>query len=434
MNISVRWIFTLLCTVALACTASAQDNASVTGDANVLANASIQHVERTVLGEDVVHYRFDVTVGPGKFERIRLHRIVREKYPWQPIHTVTGVLLLPGNPNSFEGIFMEPLISPVPAWDQSITAFLAKNNIDVWGIDYRWSLVPAKTKNFKFMKQWGLQTDIDDAKIALALARLVRGSTGQGFGKMHLLGFSWGVFVTYAIGNQETQLPHSLRNVKGLIPVDYGMVFSADDPFRAEACGYIEQDQALYDAGVYNYDNTFLKQVGDLARSAPDDPSPFAEGFTNYQFALLVGGSPAHPDDWHFVGVTYDEAGIPTGLEYTDPWVWIDLLRTVPPYAPVLSGLDADKVGCYDVVAPFDDHLGEIVLPVLYVGARGGSGEHGYYTLDLLTASSDINKFTVQLHPDNERALDFGHADLFTATNAETLVWQPILDWLVAHR
>jgi hypothetical protein len=43
-------------------------------------------------------------------------------------------------------------------------------------------------------------------------------------------------------------------------------------------------------------------------------------------------------------------------------------------------------------------------------------------------------KFTVQLLADDERAYDFGHADLSMATNAETLVWRPILDWLKAHR
>ena len=72
-------------------------------------------------------------------------------------------------------------------------------------------------------------------------------------------------------------------------------------------------------------------------------------------------------------------------------------------------------------------------MPILYVGAGGGTGEHGYYTLSL-TGSKDTTKFTVQLHPNEERVLDFGHVDLFTATNAETLVWQPILDWLVAHK
>jgi pimeloyl-ACP methyl ester carboxylesterase len=397
-----------------------------------LANVSIRHVDRTVLGEDVVHYRFEVVVGPGRFDRIRLHRIVREKHPWQPIHTATGLLMLPGAPNTVEMIFIEPLISQVPAWDHSIAVFLAKKKIDVWAMDYRWALVPAKTKNFKFMKDWGLQRDVDDAKIALSLARLIRGATGQGFGKMHLLGFSYGTQVAYPVANQETQLPHSLRNVKGLIPVDDGITYPAGHPFRVQACDLLPQDQARYDAGVYNDDYTFLKQTGDLARSAPDDASPFADGFTNYQFALFVGASGDPPLYWHFVGGIFD-AGVTTGLQYTDPWLWIDVLRAVPLYIPVRVDIDGDKVYCYDVVAPFDEHLGEITLPILYVGAGGGTGDGGSYAVTL-TASTDITKFTVQLHSDKERALDFGHADLFTATDAETLVWQPILDWLVAHR
>jgi len=433
MKTLTRWIVMAACVAALALSAAAQTPWAVPGANGVPHNVYIRHVDRTVLGEDVAHYSFDVVVGPGKHDVIRLHRIVREKHPYHPIHTVTGVFLLPGNPNSFEMIFMEPLISQAVAWDHSITAFLAQKNIDVWGMDYRWSLVPASTKNFKFMKHWGLERDVEDTEIALSLARAIRGMTGQGFAKLHLLGFSYGVFMTYAVGSQETEVPYFRRNVKGLIPVDYSMVYAADDPFRAEACNYIAYDQGRLDAGVYNDDNTSLKQIGDLARSAPGDPSPFADGFTNYQFALFVGGSPVHPDDWHFVGVAYDASGIPTGLQYTDPWLWIDVLRAAPPYAPVMADLDTDKVGCYDVVAPFDDHLGEISLPILYVGAGGGTGEHGYYTLTL-TGSTDITKFTVHPQPAQPRPLDFGHADLFTAQNAETLVWQPILDWLVAHR
>jgi hypothetical protein len=99
----------------------------------------------------------------------------------------------------------------------------------------------------------------------------------------------------------------------------------------------------------------------------------------------------------------------------------------------VLADIDQERVTCYDVVAPFDDHLAEVTLPILYVGAAGGWGERAYYAVNL-TGSTDITKSIVQLHPDSEPELDFGHADLFTATNAETLVWQPILNWLVTHK
>jgi pimeloyl-ACP methyl ester carboxylesterase len=433
MNAFTRWIVLLACAVVLAVSAAAQTTWAAPDANGVLRNVHIRHVDRTVLGEDVAHYQFEVVVGPGKFDRIRLHRIVREKHPWQPIHTESGLLMLPGGPNTVEMIFMEPLISPAAAWDHAITVFLAKNNVDVWAMDYRWALVPAGTTNFNFMKHWGLQRDVDDAKIALSFARLIRRATGQGFGKMHLLGFSYGTWVAYPVVNQETQLPHSLRNVKGLIPVDAGVTFAAGEPTRDVFCSLLPQDQGRYAAGTYNDDSSVLKQIGDLARSAPDDPSPFADGFTNYQFALLVGASVNWPPSWHFVAGVFNDSGITTGLQYTDPWLWIDVIRAVPFYFPVLADIDQEKVTCYDVVAPFDDHLAEVTLPILYVGAAGGWGERAYYAVTL-TGSTDITKSIVQLHPDSEPELDFGHADLFTATNAETLVWRPILNWLVTHK
>ena len=433
MRTAIRGIVLIACVVVLTLSAAAQTTWAVPGANGVLRNVYIRHVDRTVLGEDVVQYRYDVVVGPGKFDRILLHRVVREKHPWQPIHTVTGLLMLPGGPNSVEMIFIEPLISPAAAWDHAITVFLAKNNVDVWAMDYRWALVPAGTTNFKFMKRWGLQRDVDDAKIALSLARLIRGATGQGLGKMHLLGFSYGTWVAYPVVNQETQLPHSLRNVKGLIPVDAGVTFAAGEPFRDLLCSLLPQDQARHDAGTYNDDSSVSKQIGDLARSTPDAPSPFADGFTNYQFALFVGASITYPPSWHFVAGIFDDSGITTGLQYTDPWLFIDVLRAVPFYFPVLADIDQEKVTCYDVVAPFDDHLAQVTLPILYVGAAGGFGERGYYAVTL-TGSTDITKSIVQLHPSSEPELDFGHADLFTATNAETLVWEPILEWLAAHK
>jgi pimeloyl-ACP methyl ester carboxylesterase len=431
MNTLWRLIVTICLIPALMPSAVAQT--SLASPKGIPQNVYVRHVERSVLGKDVAHYRFEVVVGPGQFDVIQLHRIVREKYPWQPIHAVTGVLLFPGAPNSFEMIFMEPQISQVPAWDQSITAFLAKNDVDVWGMDYRWSLVPAATTNFDFMKSWGLKRDVDDAKIALSLAHLIRGATGQGFGKLHLLGFSYGTYIAYAIGNQETQLPQLFRNVKGLIAVDWGIVYAPDSSLRSQLCDLMAPAQALYDAGIYSEDNSGLKQFGDLARSDPDGTSPFEEGFTNYQFALFVGASVSYSPSWHFVGGIFNDSGVTTGLLYSDPWLWIDVIRAVPPYFTVKADLDTDTVSCFDVVAPFDEHLGKITLPILYVGAAGGTGRDGYYALTR-TASKDITKFTVQLQPDDGQGIDFGHADLFTATNADTLVWQPILDWLVAHR
>jgi hypothetical protein len=92
-----RCIAMMLCVFVLTLSAAAQTSWAVPDANGVLHNVYIRQVDRTVLGEDVVHYRLDVVVGSGKFDQIRLHRIVREKHPWQPIHTATGLLMLPGS-------------------------------------------------------------------------------------------------------------------------------------------------------------------------------------------------------------------------------------------------------------------------------------------------------------------------------------------------
>jgi len=393
------------------------------------AGAEIIGSQRTVLQDGIVHYTFDVDLGPDEFDVIRLHRIVRERRPNRPVATVSGVFLLPGSPNFFEQIFMEPLISTVPDWDQSVVVFLAKNDIDVWGMDYAWALVPLETTDFGFMQGWGLEREIHYAEQGIATARAIRVATGRGNRRLHLLGFSYGVPLAYGIANNETLLPPGQRQIKGLIPVDYEMKVD-NETQRLAACALAEDEQALIDSGTYQDDTgVFFFTVGYLAETAPDDVSPFVPLFTNWQFALFVG---AFHDPWHFVGGEFDESGIPTGLRFTDPELWVDLAQAGSYYVPLQAYVDMDTTMCDEVDVPFDDHLGEITIPILAVGAAGGASPD-HYTASL-TATEDYEEFTVQLLSNDEYMLDFGHADLFTATDAEALVWQPILDWILAHR
>jgi hypothetical protein len=84
--------------------------------------------------------------------------------------------------------------------------------------------------------------------------------------------------------------------------------------------------------------------------------------------------------------------------------------------------VDVATAVCNEADVPFDDHLGDISVPILYIGAaRGFAGRLGYYNTTL-TASRDITRFVVQLLPDDQKAYDFGHADLFMAQSAERLV------------
>jgi hypothetical protein len=124
--------------------------------------------------------------------------------------------------------------------------------------------------------------------------------------------------------------------------------------------------------------------------------------------------------------------GLPTGLLYTEEALWLDFLTGAAPFQPEQEIVDGDTVVCDETDVPFDDHLGEISVPVLYVGAGGGFGEFGVYTTTLL-GSADVQSHIVDLQPDPARLFDFGHADLFNAVNAQSLSWQAILSWLQTH-
>ena len=339
------------------------DRAAVQATADVASahfedglGARIVRSQRVPLREGIVHYTYDLALGPGQFDVIRLHRVVRERRPHAPIDTEDAIFLLPGAPNAFAEIFVEPLISSAAPWDQSVAIFLAKHDIDVWGMDYAWALVPATTTDFGFMKDWGLAKEIRFAERGLSAARSLRASTGQGDGKLDLLGFSYGVVLGYAVAADETQWPRGRRNVKGFIPVDY-YIKTNDEAVRVANCQDIPYEQGLLDAAAYqNAVGLFFEQFGGLAKSAPNDPSPFYGALTNYQFALYAGAS----DDGggHLVGGFFDASGIPTGLRFTDPALFLDMSVATPPYtAPVRAILDEDALVCNETDVPFDEVL-----------------------------------------------------------------------------
>lgn len=169
------------------------------------------------------------------------------------------------------------------------------------------------------------------------------------------------------------------------------------------------------------------------ACSGPVDLAAAFERFTNYEAALLVSMGPPF---WHFVGVDFNAEGVPMGLLYSDPDRRINLLGGAPPntaFMPRLPGVETAEIRCGEKDVRLDDHLSEIEIPILYVGAGGGSGaEEGRWTT-ARTASDDVTIHEVSLQPEERRAIDYGHADLWIGTNADKLVWEVIRGWLVDH-
>jgi len=423
----MRKLLSILSLVALLAMASAQGTR-----AQNAPTWMIQRAERQVIVDDIVHYQFVVAIGPGQYDKIRIHRVVRESHPFQPAQLSQAVMFVSGEPTYFT-LYLEPSISKATPRDHAIAIYLAKNDIDVWGMDYRWALVPEDTTDFSFMEGWGAKTDVADSQIALSIARRLRGGLFQPSGPLYLAGLSYGAQITYAVAANDTQRPPALRNVKGIIPMDYGVLFN-DADYQAENCGYLP---GILSGPIYS-DNRAYWQIGQLALSNPNDISPFdpTGTYTNYQFALGVGAWPNESIAWHFVGGWFDQNGTPYDLRYTAPRLWLDLLiHNEPPYYPTLIDYETGSVVCAGKVADdsYAGHLGEVKVPILYVGAAGGIGRYGEYTTTV-TASKDVTIHIVQVQPDDQRMVDYGHGDLLTARDAQFLVWERILSWLKAHR
>ena len=103
------------------------------------------------------------------------------------------------------------------------------------------------------------------------------------------------------------------------------------------------------------------------------------------------------------------------------------------PYYPTRLDVDTQQIMCGAIETPLDDHFAQITVPILHVGAKGGFGPSAFASTTF-TASRDVTTITVQRLSDADEAMDFGHVDTVLAKDAESLVWRPILDWIIAHR
>lgn len=386
--------------------------------------------ERLHITGDVYHYRYRVKVGHGQYNRIGLHRVVRENRPHRPIRTAKAIFFQHGDAKDFEGMYLPGTRSPNTPDDFGIAVYLAQNNVDVWGIDQAWTLVPQGVTNFTFMANWGLQKQIDDLQIGLALARFTRAITGNGLKKMILSGYSSGVMTGIALLNQETQMPQVFRQVKGFIPIDLG--FKLDDPYLRQFFeDYYYFTQSLISGGQYQEDIVFAL-VGYLARTDPDGDSPIFPGFTNLQAAMFFGAGQVFGEDANFhylAGVL--ENGFPVGLQLVTNEQWFDFLENAVPYEPLLFEADYSALMSNAVEVPFDDHFSEIEVPIFNVAAKGGIGQLSVYGTTLV-GSSDITHLIVNIGAPSILE-EFGHIDIFIANNAQSLAWQPILSWIEEH-
>lgn len=381
-------------------------------------------LERETLAGDVVHYAWEIRVGSGPYDVIRLHRVVREppSASGRPLRQLEGVLLLPGMPQLFEGIFLPSASPAVSAERGSVALYLASHDIDVWGMDYGWTAVPFESPGVVHLDGWGIDKDTRHVQAALTQARWLRATSGQGAGPIHLLGFSYGGFLLYAVADDDTQRPGNLKNIKGIIPVDgSGFQGAPGSAGQANACKQLPAIAANLAAGVHVSDGSIFAMLGQAARTEPDAPSSIYPPFNNFQAALAM------LVDFGFLGGSYTATPPSVTLLFTHGPRVVDLLADTPPYSPYQLEYDQRAARCGSATYPvsFDDHVADIEVPILFI-ARGAGA---FYTTTL-TSSDDVTRML--LNPTFDPSL-YGHADLFLADGASDVVWHPILEWIRDH-
>jgi hypothetical protein len=290
------------------------------------------------------------------------------------------------------------------------------------------------------MRAWSIATHIDDIRKALAVARIVRAATGSGAGKIDVLGWSRGAMLVQAYANAEAAMPERQRHSKGIVLVDMVFKFGPEhQQQRAHACERFNDAQATLAAGQTHTDvGSVVQAFGSLAATLPDGSSPFIPGLTNRQAFLIVAAAtsagnpvPAVPF-YHFNAGTFDDSGLPTGLRYTSEEYLYEVFQLAAPFQSFTEIVETEALWCDTVDVPYDDHLGEVRNPVLYVGAAGGFGAYGTDALSML-GSTDVSVHMVRLESLGDESLDYGHGDLFTSIDSRLLAWEPIRAWIMLH-
>jgi hypothetical protein len=361
-------------------------------------------------------------VGDGPNAQVAIHRVVRERAPWWPRRTAHAILANHGDFATFTTNFM-PGGTGMAAW-------LAARDIDVWGLDRRWTQAPldGDLSDFDAMS---LDQELDDVGIALAFVRAVRMSPEQ----ITLVGFSRGGELGYFYASREATRPAWQRHVSGIVPLDvYASVSPADEDIRQFWCANAAAEYDYLAQGVTDSPNSFQIDLGGGALNAPDAPNDIFTDppLTNREAMLLLVGQtylffPASPL-YHLSAPVVDADGTATALRVSDETVIDTWLASAPPHESMREAADTDQLLCENTELP----LSRIHVPVFLIGAAGGYGAHAIYSTTQVSSTDVTTLILRQLSPQDE-AEDLGHGDLLYAPAAPQLAWQPLLHWLQEH-
>ncbi|MFE8602500.1 alpha/beta fold hydrolase [Archangium violaceum] len=396
-------------------------------EAEQLASVSAPFaVTREHVSGDIYHYQFDLRVGSTPNARVRVHRVVRELSPWRPRPTTRAVMLLHGDFANFVTNFVPSLGNPKSS-APGLAPYLVSRGIDAWGVDRRWTL-PSEDGDISDMGGMGIDQAIGDTSVALAFARATRTVTDRDPGRIVLGGFSHGAQLTYAYAAADG------RHISALAALDIYYDLAPDDAdLRALACANAAAERDALEQGVTDSSNSLFITAGQLARSLPDEPSPLFPSYTNRGVVLTLAGltwwlAPYTPL-YHLSAPSFDAEGNVSGLSESSEERVSAWFASAPPHQSMRETAEFDEIWCGTTPRP---ELAKIRVPLFYLGAAGGFGDHGLYSTTRVS-SSDVTTLVVRRFGPERVAEDFGHGDLLYAEDAPALAWGPFAAWLLRH-
>ncbi|WP_225887868.1 alpha/beta fold hydrolase [Myxococcus xanthus] len=414
--------------ILFACTSAfASPPPRIETEAESLASAPTPFaVLREFVTEDIYHYRFDIRVGTAPNAIVRVHRVVRERAPWRPRSPAHAIMLLHGDFANFVTNFVPTLGNPAsPA--PGLAPYLAARDIDVWGVDRRWTL-PSANGDISDLGEMGVAQELGDIAVALTFARAARRSGDRDRGRIVLGGFSHGGELTYAYAAANG------RHVSALAVLDaYYDIAPEHAELRELACANAAAGREALAQGVTDSDNSFFITLGELARSAPQAQSPVFSSYTNRGALLAMNGltyllAPYTPL-YHLSAPILDANGDVTALRESSEDSVSAWFASAPPHQSLRETVELDEIWCGTTPRP---ELSNIRVPLFYLGAAGAFGDYGLYSTTRVS-STDVTALVVRRFGPARVAEDFGHGDLLYAADAPTLAWQPLATWLLSH-
>lgn len=411
----------------LAATASVAASPPTFAEAEQVASVGSPFaVVREHVTADIYHYQFDIRVGSTPNARVRIHRVVREIAPWRPRRTSHAVMLLHGDFANFVTNFVPTRGHPASS-ASGLAPYLVARGIDTWGVDRRWTL-PGADGDISDLGEMGVSQELGDISVALAFARATRGLTDGDAGRIVLGGFSHGAQLAYAYAAADG------RHVSALAALDiYYDIAPEDADLRALACANASAGRDALAQGVTDSSNSLFITAGELARSTPDEISPLFPSYTNRGVLLTLAGltwwlAPYTPV-YHLSAPLLDAEGNVSELHESSEDVVSAWFASAPPHQSMRETVELDEIWCGTSPRP---SLANIRVPLFYLGAAGGFGDHGLYSTTQVS-SSDVTTLVVRRFGPERVAEDFGHGDLLFAADAPTLAWKPLATWLLRH-